>query len=493
MISDENHTEYISIPKQEYEQMQQTIFLLQQELANLKRMLFGRKSERYIGEDLSQLSLDLELTNEEEKPVAKENISYTRNKADNNGKKGHSREPIPGFIPRREEIIEPEESLDGAQKIGEAITEVMEYEPGKLYVRRMKRPKYVNKAEERIIIAPLPTLPIPGSNVGPGLLAHIVIQKFIDHIPFYRQSKIFKRDEGVHLAESTMNDWFSATCRLVEPLYRVLKKEVQQSDYLQADETPIPVLTKDKPGSTHKGYQWVYHAYLKKLVCFEYHKSRGREGPALFLKDFRGSLQTDAYQAYNLYENKEGIKLLGCWAHARRYFEKALESDPQRAGYAMDKIKELYMIERKAEEKELDVEEKKQLRQREAIPVLQELKKWMEAQLPEILPKSPIGKALQYTLSIWDRLMAYTDNGKWLIDNNLIENSIRPVTLGRKNYMFAGSHEGAKRAAMMYSFFGSCKLNGVNPWQWFNHVLKVIPDYKVNHLEELLPTNYNKQ
>jgi len=304
----------------------------------------------------------------------------------------------------------------------------------------------------------MPTMPIPASNAGASILAHIAVSKYVDHLPFYRQSKMFKRDQGVHLAESTLNDWFSGTCRLLDPLYDTLTKEVKSSVYLQVDETPIPVLTKDKPGATHKGFKWVYHAYPKKLVCFDYNKTRSREGPTAFLKDFSGALQTDAYQAYEMFDQKDDIELLACWVHARRYFEKALDSDQDRAEYAMNKIQELYLIEHEANEKQMTPDQIQQLRENKAVPILSDLKSWMEKQLPQVLPKSPIGKALAYALSLWERLERYTKNGHWLIDNNLIENSIRPVALGRKNYMFAGSHEGAQRAAMMYSFFGSCKI-----------------------------------
>jgi hypothetical protein len=329
-------------------------------------------------------------------------------------------------------------------------------------------------------------MPVPSSNAGPSLLSHLVVSKYIDHLPFYRQAQIFKREQGVHLAESTLNDWFSATCRLLEPLYDVLQRKVQSSRYLQADETPIPVQTQDKPGATHKGYLWVYHSPPDRLVLFDYSKSRGRDEPAGMLKDFQGALQCDGYQAYDFFENTSGIQLLACWAHARRKFEQAQDNDKQRAEYALDKIRQLYLIEREAEQ--MDAQKRKTRRQEKSVPVLRELKTWMMAQLSEVLPKSPIGKAIQYTLGLWDRLERYTGDGDWLIDNNRIENTIRPVALGRKNYLFAGSHDAAQRAAMMYSLLGTCKINGINPWEWLTHVLEVIPDWKANRLEQLLPT-----
>ena len=227
--------------------------------------------------------------------------------------------------------------------------------------------------------------------------------------------------------------------------------------------------------------------FRSKLVCFDYRKGRGREGPELFLKEFKGTLQTDGYAAYNKFESRQGITLLACMAHARRKFEHAKENDPERAIYALKKIQTLYSIERKARDEGFSYKQRKELRRNESNPVLEELETWMKDQLSEVLPKSAIGKAITYTLKLWKRLTRYTEDGRWEIDNNPVENSIRPVTLGRKNYLFAGSHEGAKRAAMMYSFLGTCKINGVEPFAWFKDVLKRIPDHSIQKLEELLP------
>lgn len=484
----ENNAEQITIPKQEYDELRHTVVLLQQELSNLKRMLFGKKSERFIPEDPAQLSLALDPEAEIPEPIAG---PATESSVRQRTKAANKREPIPEHLHREEQVIMPEQDINGLIRIGQVTTEYYEYSPGKLYVKKIIRPRYLNPETQEFFIAPIPELPIPGSNAGPGMLAHIVVSKFEDHLPFHRQSKMIKRDMGVHLPESTLNDWLSGSCRLLDPLYGVLKKQVLSGDYIQADETPIPVLTKDKPGSTHKGYQWVYHAPENKLVYFDYQKGRGREGPTAFLKSFEGALQTDAYAAYDIFERKQQVTLLGCWAHARRYFDKSMESDPERAGYAMQLIQQLYTIEREFSQSESD--NRALERKQKAEVILHTLKTWLQAQLPAVLPKSPIGKAIQYTLSIWDRLTEYTNNDSWLIDNNMVENLIRPVALGRKNYMFSGSHNGAERAAMMYSFLGTCKLNGVNPLEWLTHVLTVIPSYKANKLEELLPVNFVNQ
>ena len=483
----EENTEFVQISRQEYDQMiemKQTIFLLQQELANLKRMLFGSKSERHIGEDPSQLSFELGVEPQPQVEATQEEVRYTRKKP---APKGHAREEIPAHLLRVEQILLPPEDITGMKRIGEVVSEQYGYEPGSLFVTRIVRLKYVDPSTGRIVIADMPSQPIPSSNAGASLLSHIVVSKYVDHLPLYRQSQIFKREQEVHLAESTMNDWFSGTCRLVEPLYEALRKEIRQSHYLQADETPIPVQTQDKPGATHKGYLWVYHSPPDKMVLFDYSKSRGQEEPEGFLRTFQGALQCDGYQVYDKYENNPDIVLLACWAHARRKFEQSLDSDKAQSEYVLEKIRQLYGIEREAED--LDPDQRKALRQERSVPVLSELKAWMMAQLTDVLPKSPLGKAIQYTLGLWDRLERYTRDGTWLIDNNKIENSIRPVALGRKNYLFAGSHEAAQRAAMMYSLLGTCKMVGVNPWKWLTHVLTVLPDWKANRLSELLPSN----
>jgi len=401
---------------------------LKQELAHLKRMIFGSKSERHIGSDPSQLNLGLDAETVKQPEKATEQLTYTREKPDN--KKGSAiRLSLPAHLHREEHIIEPQEDITGARKIGEVVTEVLEYTPGKFYVERYVRPKYVFPKEERIVIGELPSLPIPRGNAGAGLLAHLLISKFIDHLPFYRQVQQFKRQD-IDIAESTISGWFTASCRLLEPLYERLKKRVQESSYLMADETPIPVQTKDKPGSTHKGYHWVYYAPREKLVCFDYRKGRGREGPDEFLEHFRGMLQTDGYDPYDIYEKKEGVTLYGCMAHARRKFEKAKDNDPKRAEYVLGRMQDLYTTEREARENNLSPDERKELRVEQYLPILLELEKWMKEQYDEVLPKSSIGQAINYTKKLWPRLSRFIQNGLIEIDNNLIENSIRPVALG---------------------------------------------------------------
>ena len=255
----------------------------------------------------------------------------------------------------------------------------------------------------------------------------------------------------------------------------------------------IKVLDKNKKGPAHRGYHWVYRSPTKRLVMFDYHEGRGREGPQGCLKDFKGYLQTDGYSVYEDFGNTPGITLLGCMAHARRKFDEAKDNDLVRAEYVLAQMQKLYAIERHAKSEALSDIEIVELRQEQAVPILLHLKEWMLENYKAVLPKSTIGNAMHYSLQRWDKLLVYITDGRLEIDNNLVENAIRPVAIGRKNYLFAGSHNGAHRAAMLYSFLGTCKINGVNPFEWLRDVLLKIQDHKITNLHELLPTHWNNK
>lgn len=482
--------ESFSLLLQENGELKTEVLYLKHELEKLRRMIFGAKSERFVAENPSQLSLGLDIATQAPGEPVKETITYERKKTSEKEKIVHSRQPLPAHLPRQEVVIEPETKIEGAKKIGEEVTEILEYTPGRLYVKRYIRPKYALPQKQGVIIADMPSLPIPKGNAGASLIAHVIISKFIDHLPFYRQIQQFKRQNDITIAESTLTDWFSGACKSLELLYQKQVDSIVKSSYLMCDETPIPVLDRDKPGATHRGYHWVYYSPLEKQVCFHYQKGRGREGPMDFLKNFQGALQTDGYSVYDIFEKQKGITLLACMAHARRYFDQALTNDNQKAGYVLEEIKKLYEQERIAREEGLSYEARKELRVEKCLPVLKGLEAWMKKNIAEVYPKSAISVAIGYSLGHWARLKRYIEDGRYEIDNNLIENSIRPVALGRKNYLFAGSHEAAQRAAMIYSFFGTCKINDVNPQDWLIDVLTQLPDYKANRLEELLPQNW---
>jgi hypothetical protein len=350
---------------------------------------------------------------------------------------------------------------------------------------------FPGKEEQPVVIADMPSLPIPKGNAGATLIAYILISKFIDHLPYYRIVKMFKRD-GIKMSASTINDWFKAACILLVVLYNRLVELVRSQDYLQVDETTIRVLDRNKPGTTHQGYHWGYHSPLLKLICFHYEKGRGREGPEIFLKNYKGTLQTDGYVGYDSFEKPGEITLISCMAHIRRKFRDSLDNDNQRATYVLEKIQFLYAIERECEELNLDFDAIKSVRQKKAVPVLQELETWLNDNKPQVLPKSSIGKAIDYTLNLWERQKRYVNDGRYKIDNNEIENHMRPIALSRKNFLFAGCHEAAQHGAMLFSLFGCCLKHDVNPYEWLVDVLVRLPDCKQSELDDLLPHRWKE-
>jgi len=487
-LSREELIEHIETTKSSHESLQIDFIKLKSELDQLKRMIFGTKSERFVAsENPEQTRFDFNIENVPAPVSQKETITYTREKKSNKNKVHAGRLPIPANIERRRIEIISNEDVSGLVSIGEEITEELEYTPPSFYVNQYARKKYVKQNGEGIIIADLPSRPIEKGIAGASLLANIVIEKYVDHLPLYRQQNRFSRI-GMNIPSATIVGWVNATCELLSPLYDELKKEVLSQKYLQTDETPIPVLDKEKRKSTHQGYHWVYHAPELKMVLFDYRHGRGRDGPKEILKNFSGHLQTDGYAGYEIFDGDK-ITLHHCMAHARRKFDQSLDNDKVRAEFVLAQMQKLYAVERKAREENHSHEQRYELRQKESVEILELLKEWFRENIIHVLPKSKIGEAIAYSLSRWERLCLYTTDGKLEIDNNLVENVIRPVALGRKNYLFAGSHDAAKRSAMLYSFMGTCKLRGVEPLAWLTETLRKLPDHKANRLSELLPGN----
>jgi transposase len=468
---------------QNRDQLNQERDHLHDELKELRRLIFGSRKERFVPAPDNQLSL---LPGEDPSLPSlpfRQTVQYER--IVKQVTKKASRQLFPAHLPRVKVIIEPEEDVSGMRKIGEEITEELDLRPASLFVRRYIRPRYVSP-QETFHTAELPARVIDRGIPGAGLLSQIICDKFVTHLPFYRQSQRYEQ-LGMKIPASTLDGWFEAACSLLEPLYEVLARQVLTSTYLQADETPVPVLDKQKKGGAHRGYHWVYYAPEKKLVLFDYQPGRGREGPAKLLKDYKGYLQTDGYAVYGQFEQREDIILVGCMAHARRKFEQALDSDKSRAEKVLLFIQQLYAAERQAREQKLSVEDRYALRQEKALPVMEELETYILTEYEKVLPKSSIGKAFHYLASRYHKIGEFLHSGRLEIDNNLVENSIRPVALGRKNYLFAGSHAGAERAAIVYSLLGSCKLQGINPYDYLLDVLQRLPEHPVNRLSELLP------
>jgi transposase len=487
-IKNSDNTALLALIAEQQSQLEQKdlrISKLEHQLEQMLRAYYGKKSERFIlqpGPDQIPLPLDVESTPASE--VKKETITYERKKP--SGKSNHKgRLALPEHLEREIIILAPDYNTEGMVKIGEEVSEHLEFAPGKVYVKRVIRPKYAKPDGEGVIIAPMPSMPIERGVAGPGLLANILIEKYVDHLPLYRQIERYKR-EGVVIPSSTLSDWIARCGQLLEPLYETLKRKVIDSGYLQADETPIKVIDRNIKGKTHLGFYWVYRDPQNDLVLFDYRKGRSREGPGEILKGFEGFLQSDGWSAYENFDNGK-ITLFHCMAHARRYFDQAKDNDAARSEYFLKEIQKLYAVEKRAREENLNHAQRFELRQQQSLSVLRGLDLWLKENITQVLSQSAIGKAIAYSCSRWDKLMLYTSDGKLEIDNNLVENSIRPIAIGRKNYLFAGSHAAAQRAAMIYSLLGTCKLKGIEPFEWLKNILQVLPDHKANRLQELLP------
>ena len=468
-----------------YEELLAENTSLKQQLAQLYKRIGGYKSERFEHEiDLDQLSLFTEDSIVIDKDVPKETITYIRDKKKHNG-----RNALPEHLPVREVVIEPEQDTTGLTRIGEEVTETLEYTPASLVKKRTIRPKYAKKNNEGVLIGELPSRPIEKSIAEASLLAHILVSKYVDHLPFYRQIQMFKRDFGWEPAKSTMSDWMAECCTLLEPLYNTLKQKILDSGYIQTDESPIKVLDSDKKGVTHQGYQWVYHDPVSRLVLFNYRKGRGQHAPKELLASYHGYLQCDGYTVYDKIGTDPNITLAGCLVHARRKFHDALDNDKAKAEKVLAIFREIYKQERIIKEQSgNDIEQIKILRIQHIQPLLQQIRNYITEEQFNVLPKSTIGKAMTYFVNQYTKFENIFLDGRIQLDNNLIENSIRPMAIGRKNYLFCGSHKAAQHAAMLYSFFGSCKMQNINPREWLQNTLEKIPDHSIQKLEELLPS-----
>ncbi len=495
---------YEAVIKQKDDKIKQLI----DQLAWYRRKFWKASSEKFIPEDPNQRRIDfdgLDVLPQEKAVIEsaeKEIISYERRKPEK-PKKQPVRLPLPDYLRREKEVIEPEGIDENWIRIGEEITETLEYKPGELFVRQIIRPKYVLKKEfqqqreesesdvqdKNVKIAALPLLPLPRSNAGASLLAELILGKYLYHIPFHRQIAMLKQPD-FSLPASTINGWFQGGADLLRAMYYRLRELVLASDYIQVDESTVPVVNNEKK-RTVKAYLWVVRSVMENLVFFHYDKgSRAQRVVIDLLHNYQGAVQTDGYEAYSIYENKKGVLLLGCWAHARRKFTEALKEDKSGAEYALKQIGLIYNVEAMATDQEMDYAQCAALRQRLAYPILTAFEKWIVSYYPKTLPKGRMNKALAYTYSLFQRLSRYHLDGRYQIDNNGIENTIRPLAIGRRNYLFCGNHDAAENAAIMYSLIGSCKANDVDPREWLTDVLTRIPEYNHDYskdLADLLP------
>jgi transposase len=458
----------------------------------LKRQLFGQKSERVIPTIDGQCALDIEGVETTPLATTTQTITYSRKNPDAN-KTPHGRDEIPAHIPRVTIEIAPDYDATGMEKVGEKITEQLEYTPPKFFVNRYVRAVHatMNNGQRTLVCVDMPPLCIDKGKLGPTVVAQTIISKCQDHIPHYRTAQMISRDCDMSLPESTIRDAFKQGVFLLGAIVNRLEEIALKSNYLQMDESTIKVMIHPTQGKSHLGYMIVRHAPLEKIILFDYQKTRNVERGKKLLGNFQGTLQSDGLNLYPIICQDLKLTPAGCMDHCRRGFDKALTNDKVRATQALDLIRPLYAVEETAREQSLSAEARLALRKEKSLSVFQAFIAWCGENL-KTTPKSPIGKAIIYTLDRKTELGRFLEDGNIEISDIMIENGIRPLAVGRKNFLFAGSEDGAGRLAIGYSIIGTCVRNGINARNYLNHVLKELPKRMSKNIDDLLPTNWKE-
>jgi transposase len=470
---------------------EEQILNLKHQIALFQKLIYGKKSERFIPDQSNQPNLfsilhQEEAMKEEEVIAPTKQVSYERKVSNHKGRQLLS---SCSHLPLEATTIDVEGN-DSLRKIGEEVSEKLAYKPGRLYRKQIIRPKYVN-GQGAIFIAELPECAIPKCEADNSLLSQIVTSKFVDHTPEYRQQQIFKR-EGVIIPSSTMNNWTHQVAALMKLVALQIKKEILSSSYIQIDESTIKVLF-EKKGTTHKGYMWVVVNPATKDVYFEYQKGRNKEGPKLLLQNYKGKVQSDGYGVYSHLDAVfDEIEFYCCWAHSRRKFIEAEINDKKRSQQFLQFIQELYQIEADCRDISMSYNERLLVRQNKSMPILQIMKEWLDKEAILVTPKSPIGNAISYALVRWEKLIKYASTGDVEIDNNRVENAIRPLAIGRKNYLFAGGNDAAVDIGYIYTVLNTCKAIEVNQYEYLVWYLDNVPNIKITDIANFTPSAYKK-
>ena len=508
---------------EEYQELQAKYNALAFRLEQLERMAFGAKSERFYGDLSPSEQLDLFEDNltgaQQQDPLPTQTIKEHERKVKK--KKKPVRLVLPKHLPRKEITLEPEDLTEDMVKIGELRSEQLVYVPAELHVEVTVRPKYVLPPVEGeygtspILTAPMPERFIPKCIAHNSLLTSIIVDKFVDHLPLYRTINRIFRLSQLRLSKSTVSGWVKQSARRLTILYEKLIEVVLQAPYIQVDETRIEVLPNSPPPSdkqkrknkrknkrkrkkpikqkTERGWLWAYHAPQTKLTFFDYDQSRGTNNPARRLKNYQGTVQSDGLEVYaKIAKAYPHLTHYQCLVHSRRNFEQALNNDQKRAEHVLLVFQQIYAIEAQADEKEVTPNERQQLREQKSRPLLEGLFEWIEQEYKKVLPSEPIGQAMAYMIKRKKGLLHFLTDGNLKPDTNLVENAIRPIAVGRKNYLFAGSHDAAQWAAIFYSFFACCKANNVDPYEWLLDVMNRLPQHSILNLEQLLPHQWSK-
>jgi len=501
--------------------------LLRQKLEALIRRYFGHtKNEGLDPAQLEMLLLGLTPKVATPEPAAKTTTAAPRT----NSPRPAPRSGIPEDLPTVREVLLPEEvkaNPEAFRQIDELVTKELDWEAAKFYWRHIVRPKFVRKdsaatpspvvpkatppAQDlvavvridplEVFVAALPPRLIEKGLPGVGLLVHLLLSRFEDHLPYYRLEKIFRERHGVPLTRQSMVDWTEQLATWFQPIYRQMIVELFAGGYLQADETPMRYLDREEPGRSCQGYMWVF-GRPRGNVIFEWQTSRGREGPKAFLAGFKGKLQTDGYQVYRslVLERNEPLVargqppeliLFSCWAHSRRKFHEAKDHD-RRAAWFIKQIGLLYGLEKRLRQRKAGPQLRQAARSAEAAMILERIKKGLDRIGPKVLPQSLLGKAIAYTLDLWPELNRYVDHGEVEIDSNLLENSIRPTAVGKKAFLFIGHPEAGWRSAVIYSIMGTCRRYQINPAMYLQDVLSRLPSLKTSAIPSLTPQAWAK-
>jgi len=462
-------------------------------IAQLEKQLYGPSSERQVQESFSKEQTLLSLFPPPAEPAAVQQVLRSLEEARSEPRV--RRQPAAKVLETVTERIEPQEKFGvhcGKAKceIGCEKSERFEYVPAKIIRHEIVRPKLACRCgQSGVSIAPLPVQLIEQGQAGASLVAHVILSKFDDHLPLYRQQQQFLR-LGANFARQRLCDWVEKGAEWLQAIVREMNRQLLAGDYLQVDETPVKVMDPEVQGKCATGWLWVKAAPGGDVI-FEFHPGRDQQCARQLIGDFKGYLQRDGYSAYGALTRRDASLIpVGCWAHARRKFVEAAELQCAEATQVVGLLRKLYLIERHARDECLRAEQRWKLRQELAKPILAVLQPALEGMQEKHLPQSPMGKAIRYALGEWQSLIRYLEDGRLEIDNNLTENAIRPSAVGKKNWLFIGHPDAGWRSAVIYSVIGSCRRRGIDPWEYLSHVLQRLPAMKQSEVPSLLPANW---
>lgn len=477
---------------------QRKIASLEQQVYRLRHYVFGRRSEKGVPVEQQALPFATAAGEVEEQHSDEDDTKAQEIEVPAHRRRRGGRKPLPENLPREIiELLPTDEDLrcqgcDGEKtRIAEDRTEELEYQPASFFIREYIRPKYAcRKCENGVTQAALPARPIDKGRPGPGLLAHVVTSKYGDHLPLYRLEAMFRR-HGIELSRSTLSDWCGAVSDLLKPVATQIAAEVLSSKWIQSDDTTVEVQDRSRSPAYPKGHIWVYRGE-DGSAFYDFTWKRNSEGPLQILEQYRGYLQADAAPAFDEVHQKLGIVEVGCWAHARRRFKEAVRTSPKQAAQVVAWIGELYGLERSAKKRKLDADARQQLRQQQSKPILDRIHEYLKKIAVTALPKSPLGDAVGYALRQWGALCRYTDDGGLEIDNNGAENALRPLCLGRKNWLFIGSEAAAHRTMVLLTLVQTCKAHQIDPFAYLRDIIDRVNTHPMSRIDELTPRRWKE-